>query len=650
MADEDGLVATYYRIDPSRAGPVLQGGFRAYAVTDRRDPHQKLIAIETKPEFPVRPRITSARSGVPVPHAVLPVDYGPGRDPSGQPGWYAVGEAPSGTALGLAKPLREAEVIACVLVPAAAALAAMAERGLTHRAINPDNLFRAAPREMSMLGPFWAAPPGSLQPAIYEPPYMARCLPKARGEGCIADDVYALGVTLLALVLGRVPLAELDEAAVIRRKLEVGSFAALTADAPLPLLIADLLRGMLAEDPDHRPSPALLSRPEQARARRVAARPPRRAQVPLDVGGTKIRSARELALALGLYPERGYLMLKSGEVERWLRRFLGDPQLGMRVEEVTRKTETVGSDDGRLAGLTVLRCVAAIDPLAPLVWRGVAVQPDGIGPALAGASTEAMIALQEIIGADAVTHFLAAGPARRDMAGLRDDQRDWRAWLAAKGPAGGVKRLAYGMNPMMACGSPLLGGRPVVRAADLLPALDTAAAEADRAHPPIDAHVAAFIAARVDGALAGDVTQLTSFASSDERMSVLQLFGRLQARLHPGPLPGLAGWLLSSGLASLEGWKSHKTRAMLQDRLLQAASLGTISTMAELLDNKEARAADQKGAEAAAARVRALEQALQGITDDAPRRAEAAHLLGYELITAAGLVGSLGAIVTLAVR
>ncbi len=646
---EHGLIAGFYRIDPAHHVPTLQGGFRAHAVTDRRDPATPLIAIEAKLDQPVRPRITLARSGIPVPHAVLPVDYGPGTDLAGRPGWFAVGEAPPGTPVGLATPWREAELLTCVLAPAAAALAALQQRGLTHRAINPDNLFRVGVRDPVTLGPFWAAPPASLQPAVYEPPYMARCHPAGRGEGAIADDIYALGVSLLALLLGRPPLANLDDPTILRRKLELGSFDALTADTPLPPLLSDLLRGMLAEDPDHRPSPALLARPEQARARRVAARPPRRAQVPLDIGGMRVGSARELALGLGLQPERGYALLKSGEVERWLRRGLGDPQLGMRVEEITRRNDSTTPDDPRQQGLTVMRSVAVIDPLAPLVWRGVAVQPDGIGPALATGTPEMLSAMTEFVAAEAVSQFCAASYRRQDP-GLGEDQREWRTWLSARGPAGGVRRLTYGMNPMLACASPLLTGRPVIRAAELLPALDAAAAAADRTRPPIDAHIAAFLVSRSDATLAGDLPHLASFAGESERLSILRLFARLQNRLSPGRLPGLAGWLIASGLAGVSDWRSHRTRATLQDSLLQAASEGQIGRMAELLDDQPARAADERGAQQAAARIKSLEAALARITEDAPQRDHAAQLLGHELVTGAGLLASLGAAVALAVH
>jgi len=652
MPDENGVIATHYRIDPARPPLTLAGGLRAFPVIDGRDSKQDLMAVLTRPDLPARPRVTVGRAGDAVPYTLLPLDYGTGRDLSGTSGWFIICDGVPGPAISQARaPWREQELVACVLLPVAAALLALQTCGLTHRAINPDNLFRANAQQPVTLGPFWAAPPASLQPAVFEPPYMARCVPTGRGEGTVADDVYALGVTLLTLASGRVPLAGLDEATILRRKIEVGSYVALTADTQLPQVISDLLRSMLAEDPDHRPSPKLLLNPEQARARRIAARPPRRAQQALNVGGQMVFSARELSHALGLRPDFAYPLLKNGTAEHWIRRNLGDPQLGMALEDVTRKpAEQNVPEDARHREMIVMQSACAIDPFAPLVWRGIAVQPDGIATALVNAPTEVAAALEEVVAAEAVVPYLDAQERRPELAAQREEARDFRRWLGSRGPSGGVKRLIYAANPMLACASPLLANQTVVRINDMLPALNAAAAAADRSKPPMDAHIAAFIAAHADSTLTGELMALKSFAGPTERLAVLRLFGRLENRLQPGPLPGLGGWLLQSGFATLEDWRSHKLRGELEETVKQAAAAGQIAAMLSLVDDPAARRTDEAGAEAAAARLRVLQAALDDIGTSAARRGRIAQNLGHELATGAGLLGVLGAAVSLALH
>src|SRR6202012_6272656 len=77
------------------------------------------------------------------------------------------------------------------------------------------------------------------------------------------------------LAAGRVPMANLDTAAIVRMKLDMGSFPALTRDISVSGSLADLLRGMLAEDPDPRPLPGLLLDLASTRGRRLAAPPAR---------------------------------------------------------------------------------------------------------------------------------------------------------------------------------------------------------------------------------------------------------------------------------------------------------------------------------------------------------------------------------------
>jgi hypothetical protein len=537
-----------------------------------------------------------------------------------------------------------------LLQPGAVAINALAERGVTHRAIRPDNLFRGGPGEPVWLGPFWAAPPASLQPACFEPPYSAMCLPSGRGEGTLADDVYALGAVMLWCILGG-PAAWAEPAGLLRRKLEHGSLVALVAGAPLSQAMQELLRLMLAEDPEHRPTPALLMVPDQARSRRLATRPVPRAQRPLDVGQHSCSTARELAHALATQPEQGVALIRNGAVDRWLRRILGDGQLAVLLEEMVESSAAADPDEKRQQAGMLMRVAWVLDPLSPLIWRGIALFPDGLGSALvaAQAADQAVTsaALEELVTFDIIGFWSALQTKRKDLAGLRQESRDWRGWLTARGAMGGTKRLIYALNQLLPCGSPLLAGRIVVRLSDLLPALEAASAHSEHKRPPIDAHIAAFVAGRADSTLLADIGHLDGFTSPEERLSVLRLFARLQARLHTAPFPNLAGWLLESGLIELDQWRNLQTRKILGVRLGEAAAAGQIAAMLQLVQDDGARTADRTGAERAAARAAAITQHLAILSDSAAQRRTDADRLGHDISAGAGMLAMLAAAIVI---
>jgi hypothetical protein len=648
----DDLIAIHYKL-VRPATPIPVGGLNGYLVTDRRDTARTLMAVQTRPNLPPRPRLLSFRAAAPVPNAVMPLDHGPGQDDSGRPGLFVLCPTLPGPSLAAdPRPWSEAEAMRCLLQPAAAALDALAERGISHRAIRPDNIFRAGPGEKTVLGPCWAAPPASLQPAAFEPPYAALCLPSGRGDGTPHDDVYALGVVILWCMLGGVT-DWADDDALLRRKLGQGSLAALAGQARLSPSLTDLLRGMLAEDPEHRPAPALLLDPEQARSRRVATRPAPRAQRALDLGGVQAWYPRELAWALGANPEQGAALLRNGGIGAWLRRAVGDSQLALRLDEaMARAAIEPPSDSAKPAHLLVARAVATLDPLAPLVWRGFALFPDGLATALAAAmlasQTTLTAALEEILAQDATTAWLAGRTPRPDFTRMQQDARDWREWLNTRGVTGGLARVLYGGNPHLGCASPLLGGRAVSRLADLLPALEDAAPEADRKRPPFDAQIAAFVASRADPSVLGEAARLGGFASAADRLTVLGLFGRLQLRLNPDKLPRLAGWLVESGMAELEGWRSRETRKRLADRLTEYAAQGQIAPMAALLQNDGARAQDEAGAQEAAQRLAEIEAQLAALQGGGPQRAAQARLTGQEIATGLSILLFLGGAIAVA--
>jgi hypothetical protein len=651
--DDPGAVATHYRLD--RTQPALIGGLRAYPASDRRDPARRLLGIQVPPGVAPRARLLTGQFALPVAHTIMPIDHGPGRDPAGAEAWFIICPALPGPALTAAPaPWAENDLINNLMLPAAAALDVLAERGVTHRAIRPDNVFRAGPGEKAVLGPFWAAPPGHLQQAACLPPYLAMCAPGAAGEAAIADDVYALGVTMLWCALGGA-VAWPDAPRMVPLKLNLGSLATLAGEARLSTTLTDLLRLMLADDPDHRPPPASLLDPAQARSRRLATRPPQRAQRPLQIGQNEAWTTRELTYAIARDPERAVPMIKTGAIDRWLRRMLNDTQAAIRLEDVTHThAEEIETESARTDALLIMRAVAVLDPLAPLVWRGVALFPDAVGTALAaahaaGESGRAIAAaIEELVAGDAVSLWPGCTTRRRDPEALKAASRDWRNLLATRGQAGGIKRLIYSLNPLLPCASPLLAGHIAARPTDILPALEAAAAGADRKHPPMDSHIAAFIAATGDSPLLAELGSIENMAGPRERMAVLGFFGRLQMRLHPAPLPGLAGWLLECGLIDLTSWQSLLTRKALAERLAAEAKAGQIAAMVLLLRNDTALATDRAGAEQAAQRMAAINAELSALRDGGKHRAAACRRTGHEIAASLGLIASMCAALVLA--
>lgn len=630
------LIANQYAVDRARPlAPV--GGLATFSATDRTSGRSDLIAVQIQRQCAPRPRLMQVLS-TPLDGILTPLGYGSVGDAC-----FAIATAPPGPNL-LARPgaWPEVELLECVLRPIARVLEHLQQRGVTHRNIRPDNVFQAVPGQPVVLGVAWAAPAAMAQPALFEPPYSAMCLPAGRGDGSIADDIYALGVLLLCLALGRIPHRNLDEQAVISRKLSLGTYAALAGDDRLPPIIGDLVRGMVAEDPEHRPTPTLLLDPASARGRRVAARPPRRAQRPFTIANRDVWDARSLAHVMAGEPDAGINALRSGIMEYWLRRSLGDAQLASHVEELVRRRNVDAAPGEADTGPPLLmRAICLLDPLAPLCWRGIALWPDGLGPALAAAmGTDADTAsrLQDMILYEEIGNWAAMRPDRCDFAMLRVEARQQRSWLQQRGKDNGAQRLTYLLNPLLPCASPLLANRWVARLGDLMTALEEIAGRVDHNQTdPMDAHIAAFIAARLERRVDNGGAGADSKSEEAQCLAPLRLLAQIQVRQQSGPLPGLAGWLADRVGPAIARWRNRQRRGEVRESVTAMVSHGHLTPMLAVLEDPAGHSADARGARAAETSLMRIDKELDQIANGAAARSAAAFKVGQEIAAGIGL-------------
>ena len=664
MADPSGsrLIGGHYRVDADNPLPEAGGGLPAFAATDTRGAERgTLMALRVGRPAPARARaLQIPLAGIE--NLLLPLAHGLGSPIEGQDAYHIVCQAPPGPPVSASpRPWPETALIERVLRPIAAILEDLHARGLTHRAIRPNNVFLAPSNRPVTLGAAWAAPPAMHQPAVCEPPYAALCHPAARGEGHAADDVYALGVLLVTLALGRAPLEGLDPVAIAHRKLELGDFAAITGGERLPPLLTDIVRGMLADDPGHRPQPMLLRDPASARGRRVVARPPPRAARPFLLGPLPVWNNRTLALAMALAPSEAVSAIQTGTMMYWLRRGLGDALLAVKLEEMLRqhiRDSGTGPREERedANAMLAMRAIAAADGLMPLCWRGFALFPDGLGAALAlaagtgadmdtgtgtgtGADTGADLTdtLQTLILTEATATWSLMREEHVQGTTARVEARQRRAIAQIQGPAGGLPRLTYTLNPLLPCASPLLAGRWVAAMSDLAPALDAIVA-ASPGIDPLEPHVAAFIAARSERWLEQEVKGIAPAADpARQTLNALRLLSALQHRFHPAPLPGLTAWIAARAAPLTGRWRNRERRAAVEERLRVLAAAGFLPPLLALLDDPADQAADAAGLRAAHADLVRLDAELRALAEGAAPRAALAARLGQEIAAGLGL-------------
>ena len=642
------LVADRYAVDLTRPLPHAGGGLPAFAALDRRaSVHAHLMALQVARDAPARADALKLLAGETAEGLMPPLAHGNGPSIGGEGTYFVICPAPPGPPLAAnLRPWPEAALLEQVLRPVATTLGVLQGHDLTHRGIRLNNLFHAGANSGVVLGAAWAAPPAMHQPALFEPPYSAICHPAGRGEGSIADDVYALGVVLITLALGRLPMADQTDAAIIQRKLEFGSFAAIAGEEKLPALIADLARGMLAEDPDHRTPLPLLLDPSAARGRRVATRPPRRAQRPLPIGRINVSEARGLAYAIAAEPEAAMHALTSGAAMAWLRRGLGDANLAVRLEELVRFRDGGIKEGSEESAAALMAAVAVIDPLAPLCWRGLSVWPDGIGATLASAlpgDPGTLGLLEEMVKCEAPASWAMFRAERNDILTARQAGRIQRTALQIRGIAGGITRLAYLLNPLLPCGSPLMMGRWVVRAADLLPALE-AAAEQNFPAELIDGHVAAFIATRGDRRFDRDLAALGG-KPAGRALAQIRLLSDLQAKFSPQPLLRLARRVADMAGPLLLEWHNRTKRAAMGEHLDKLAGAGMLAPMLALIEDPGGRSADSEGAAKAAEELARIDHELASIKHGDNARNLLAARIGQETAAGLGLVAAAMALI-----
>ncbi len=602
------LLNNRVEILPGSPLPALNApGGPAYLARGARDRKAELFAVVCTSGLPARTDMLSALRSVENPAMLRLVDSGVVDWPAdGHRRFALVFERPPGRRVmsslaDVMEPMGEERIARQVIQPLATVLKDLASRAIVHGDIRPTNLFvRDQATGAVMLGECVSTLPSYTQPAVMLPIERALAQPGGRGAGTVSDDLYALGITALVLLLGRNPAKGMDDEALLQAKIEKGTYPALVGTMRISLSMMEVLRGLLSDDPNQRWSLGDLDM--WLSGRRLSPKQPhvpRKSARPFEFQGIECWHSRGLARALSRAPGAAAQLVDSGDLDRWLRRSLGDEARAEAVQNAVASA-LAGGKSGAYEERLVARVCLALDPPTPIRYKQRSVMVDAFGNALAEAFAlnQSPQALGEAIASQLPMFWVTVQlDAKAEHVPLVQTFDLMRSFLERPGMGYGIERVLYELNPSVRCFSPLVRTHCVTTPTELLQALDQVALRPDRGREPIDRHVAGFLSARfrkIDDRLLG-VAGGAGGDAGKRVTAIISILAETQRRFGPASLPELSAWLAELAEPALERFHSRPRREKLKAELAKAARGGDLSQLVKLIDDAESVRKDEMG-------------------------------------------------------
>lgn len=494
-------------------------------------------------------------------------------------------------------PMREDEVIRKVVKPLIPALKSLASRHIPHRAIRADNIFyRGASRESVVLGECVSAPPALGQPSIYEPIESAMCSASGRGQGSVADDIYAFGVLLMVLLNGGNPCAGQTDEQIIRSKINRGSYATLIGEARVTIGLMEPLRGMLCDDPKERWTVGDLE--QWAAGRQLSPKQPMlpvRAARSIRFAGQDYINLPSLIHAMGTHWREAAALIASGELENWVRRSLSADELADALQQVISNTPSRADGEAQL----VCRAMMVLAPGFPLHFKEFATRIDALPQAFAIEFHNETLrkTMLELFGSKVPQIYLQLPQAPRgEQTALMKTFDMFSYFIENTQLGGGIERALYEANKTWPCQSPSLRNQYVTGPSDLLEALDRLAQQGKTDREPVDRHIVAFCFARIKGLPERIMKNLNAHDDvASFRLGVLHLLAEVQRGDSSRRYPALSRWVAGLVQPIIQSYHNRPYRERLARELEKIGDKGDLLELLFVVDSMDARAQDDNG-------------------------------------------------------
>lgn len=605
----------------------------AFAVSDRRDAGSKQFALACTPGLPPRSNVLSFLKSE-SPGGVLPLmDYDIiNWPPLQQSTLVVIYRQPLGGRLSDVlnsdeKRISEHDLAKLIIEPLSATLGIFEVRHLTHRSIRPRNMFFMDEEHKELvLGDCVATPPGYDQPLVFETIERGMASPGGRGDGGIAEDIYALGVTLAFCIDRGNPVAGMTTEEMFKSKIEQGTYATICGKMRVPVTLIEALRGMLSDDLSERwDLDALNHWLDGQRRTPIQRKPAQKADKPFAFQKMQHSTPRTLSYAFINNPDEALKTIQSPELTTWLRRSLHSPELTDTIKGTLDTAKVFNNKPQGSNDFVLTKICIALDPAAPINYKKFSFMPEAFGTAMATEYLRQGTAQipAEVLAHDIINTWFSLQDKYDPVAIAIEKHFEQLKRFSLNNDMGyGVERVLYEINPSLPCQSPLLKEDYVAYIEDLLPALDTAANRVDVKTKPMDRHIAAFIAARFNQDIAPHLQALSSPEEEKSLIGMLSLLAFLQWHLKEESLLGLSSWLGGLLGPAINTYFSRSTRREIENDIPKLVRKGSLPELFDLIDNIEKRKKDSDEFAEAQAEFAAAEKEIQEIEGDKEKAAE----------------------------
>jgi len=633
------LVRGKYKVYPGLPLPLLDmPNAKAFQAEDVTAPDHKIFALVCKPELPIRKDHVKARSGLKVEGLLPLMDAGPASwPPIGRRTMILIYDFPLGgrvvtsKAYGKILPEEEAEKISKWIRPLLTGISNLAVRGLTHRAIRPDNLFYMdAEKTKVVWGDCISTPPGYDQPSTFETIEASMCVPEGKGNGTIADDLYAFGATLICLGVGYNPLESLSDEELLKLKIYKGSYATLIGEERVPLALIELFRGLLADNVGQRwdiSSTTLWA--DGRRLTPVQSKAAKTSQRPFMFNNVEYFSYRTLAYAFSKNWDMAADMIRSEKLLAWIERGFDDKDTADAIKKSIDMALVRFSTKEKQDDFFIARTCMLLDPSAPLRTRDCAFLPEALGVMLAMNIADNK-KIKTLIGLIATGYLESWYECHKDMV-AEQSVKNLQMMLQKPGLGMGIERVLYDLNEGLPCQSPMIVKEYVDEIRDLLPAMEEVAKKNNQKAEPIDRHVAAFIASRFGTKVSEQISWLNSPKESVSIQGMLNIFATLQRIFGPDHLYAMASWIGGMVGPVIDSYHNLEKRQQLEKNLPKVIRKGNFGEIYNFLDDRQERLYDISYFEQAKKEYAKLSEEIELLDGNRSKREEEGLMLGNQV-------------------